>query len=138
MSYAGLKSDSFQSWDEAAAYFKRIYGPCYPEFDKWDVVARRLVNARLELNYDPPCAALGADPWGLPEHLWSCLEAFGSHRPLLVVRGAISDILTEETVAKMFAKAAGARVVRVPNVGHSPLLNEPEAWPAIAELVQQE
>jgi pimeloyl-ACP methyl ester carboxylesterase len=138
VSYAGLKSGSFESWEEAAAYFKHIYGVCYPGFDKWDTVARRLVSAKLELNYDPNCAAFSLDPSSTPEHLWSCLEAFGMERPLLIVRGAISDILTEETLEKMLAKVPAARAVRVPNVGHSPLLNEPEAWTAIAQLMQQE
>jgi pimeloyl-ACP methyl ester carboxylesterase len=135
VSYAGLKSGSFESWEEAATYFKRIYGVCFPGFDKWDMVARRLVSANLQLNYDPRCAAFSFDACAQPDHLWSCLDAFGKERPLLVVRGAISDILTEETLEKMLARVPEARAVRVPNVGHSPLLYEPEAWTAIAQLV---
>ncbi|MSO92090.1 MAG: alpha/beta hydrolase [Rhodospirillales bacterium] len=51
--------------------------------------------------------------------------------PVLAVRGALSEILTEETFRRMADEMPGLMRVTVPGVGHVPSLNEPESTDAI-------
>jgi pimeloyl-ACP methyl ester carboxylesterase len=64
------------------------------------------------------------------ERCWQGLRALTC--PLLLIRGALSDLLSEETVAAMQAAQPGLRRVDVPGVGHAPTLTEPEARAALA------
>jgi len=69
----------------------------------------------------------------LPD-LWPLFRGLG-HIPLLSIRGALSDILSVETVATMAELHAGMRRVTVPGVGHVPSLSEPEAAAAIDDFI---
>jgi len=51
--------------------------------------------------------------------------------PTLVLRGALSRILTPETLARMAQAKPDLIAVTVPGIGHMPLLDEPEALEAI-------
>lgn len=51
--------------------------------------------------------------------------------PVLAVRGALSDILTEDTLQRMTEAMPGLMHTTVAGVGHVPALNEPEAAEAI-------
>ena len=71
----------------------------------------------------------------MPEvDLWPLFAALGQ-KPLLVVRGEKSDLLTAETAAKMQSVAPGMKLVSIPGVGHAPELSEPEAVAAIDEFL---
>ena len=50
---------------------------------------------------------------------------------MLVIRGALSDILSAETVQEMARRHPRLRHVEVPQRGHAPLLSEPAALSAI-------
>ena len=54
---------------------------------------------------------------------------------MAVVRGANSDLLTAETVAEMRARRPDLIVAEVPDRGHVPFLDEPEALAALDALV---
>ena len=51
------------------------------------------------------------------------------------MRGALSDLLSLETLAKMRARHPGAEVVELPRIGHAPTLDEPEAVAALDRLL---
>ena len=59
-----------------------------------------------------------------------------------MVRGAISDLLSAETVAAMQAENPGLESVTIPGAGHAPTLEEPEAEVAIdamlARIIERE
>jgi pimeloyl-ACP methyl ester carboxylesterase len=55
--------------------------------------------------------------------------------PTLVIRGAISDILSAATVAKMQVVKPDLRVVTVQNRGHAPTLDEPECRAGLRALL---
>ncbi|MGH7842044.1 MAG: alpha/beta fold hydrolase [Candidatus Binataceae bacterium] len=55
--------------------------------------------------------------------------------PVLVLRGAESDILSRATTARMRVVHRRTTVVEVPGVGHAPSLLEPEALGAIKEFL---
>lgn len=51
--------------------------------------------------------------------------------PVLIVRGATSDILSRATADRMVARRPRVEVVEVPGIGHAPLLTEPVAVAAL-------
>ncbi|ALK30348.1 alpha/beta hydrolase [Burkholderia plantarii] len=55
--------------------------------------------------------------------LWHSLEAFAG--PLLVVRGAESDLLSAATFAEMKARGRAVSGVEIPGVGHAPAFLDP-------------
>lgn len=67
--------------------------------------------------------------------LWSLFGAL-AHVPLLLVRGAVSNILLPDTVARMQRLRPDMHVVTVPGVGHAPTLTEPIALTALAEFLR--
>lgn len=142
-SYAGASAPVI-SWDEAAAYAKRINGAAFPDApeEEWPVVARRLFReegGRPVLDYDPlifraphPLAVWLARPL-----LWSAFRRLAARRPLLLVHGAITDILDTKTIARMKLAAPHMDVAAVPRVGHAPSLMEPAAREAMAAFFQR-
>ena len=67
-------------------------------------------------------AFLAGDTGGMD--LWALFRGFAAI-PTLVVRGGISDLLTEEGLARMVAAKPDLITVTVPGVGHTPHLAEP-------------
>ncbi len=66
--------------------------------------------------------------------LWA---AYGALRdiPTLAIRGALSDILSPETFARMAEAKPDLARATVPGVGHVPLLEEPECERAIDDFL---
>jgi pimeloyl-ACP methyl ester carboxylesterase len=135
LTYVG-KDLRFKTWDEAADKIASNYGASFQRYthDDWVNMAKR--NCREErgeirFDYDmaiaEPFKTLGPTP---KVDLWPLFEALGS-KPLLVVRGEKSDLLTADTAARMKQVAPDMELVTVPGVGHAPELNEPEAVFAI-------
>lgn len=83
--------------------------------------ARRLPDGQWTSHYDPGIAvnirkALPAQDI----NLWPVWQAIKC--PVLVVRGANSDLLTTETARKMADRPHPTSVVEIPGVGHAPAL----------------
>ncbi len=55
--------------------------------------------------------------------------------PILIVRGADSDVLSAATARRMCQVLKGVRLAEIPGVGHAPSLVEPEALAAIREFL---
>ena len=144
-SYVGV-SEPFIDWDEAAARCEETQSAAFPGFGQADWIAfaqrtcREHADGRITYAYDPAIAeAFAADPAGSSD-LWPLFEALDD-RPVLVLRGALSDLLTAQTVAEMKRRHRGPfSHVEVGRRGHAPLLDEPDALVAIeaflAEYVQ--
>ena len=56
-------------------------------------------------------------------------------RPLLLVRGELSDVLSQTTLAEMQHRLPDAEAVTLARIGHAPTLDEPEAAAAIDRLL---
>ena len=67
--------------------------------------------------------------------LWDVFKAYGD-RPMLIVRGALSQNLTSELCETMLAANSMARAVTVDNVGHAPTLAEPIALSAVQDFIK--
>jgi len=139
LTYVG-KDIKFESWDAAAEAIAANYGASFERFthDDWVRMAKRNCredNGEIRFDYDmaiaEPFRTAGPTPqvdlWPLFQALWQ--------KPLLVVRGAKSDLLTAETAARMQFAAPRMKLALVPGVGHAPELNEPEAVEAIDEFL---
>jgi len=133
----------FTTWDDATAYAKAINGAAFPGYADadWSVFARRLFDetpdGTLVLAYDPDIAApfKAADPQAPPADMTPLFRALAACGPVLLVRGAISDLIDPPIVARMRAAAPDMAYAEVPGVGHAPMLTEPEAWSAIAAFL---
>lgn len=68
---------------------------------------------------------------GIPvPNLWPLFRSLGKV-PVLAIRGALSDVLSEATFARMAHEKSDLMRVSVPDVGHTPSLEEPEARAAL-------
>jgi pimeloyl-ACP methyl ester carboxylesterase len=72
---------------------------------------------------------------GSPTDLWPMFGALGEV-PILLVRGAVSNILLPATVSRMLAVRPDMEVVAIPDIGHAPTLMEPPALDAIQRLLR--
>lgn len=138
--YVG-KSHSWPTWLHAARFFGEAQRDVFArwDLDQWLVFAKRLCRlssgGRVVLDYDmriaEPFRIQGGDTGA---DLWTALAGL-SRTPLLVVRGEMSDLLTDATLARMHAEMPLMESVTVPEVGHAPTLDEPEAVEAIDRLL---
>lgn len=82
--------------------------------------ARRLPDGRFGLAYDPGIGdAFKTQPIGDVD-LWAVWDRIRC--PVLVLRGADSDLLTAGTAEEMSRRGPGARVVEIAGTGHAPSL----------------
>jgi pimeloyl-ACP methyl ester carboxylesterase len=132
---------SFETWMHAARALRDSQGEAFPGYsiDDWLAMAKRCMvlgqNGRVVFDYDMTIAEpLATADNAVPPDLWPAFDAFGSI-PLLILRGALSDLLAPETLAEMERRAPGAEVATVAGVGHAPMLDEPEAVAAIDRLL---
>ena len=92
----------------------------------------------LGLRYDPRLrdAMIAQAAAKEPPDLWPLFDGLRD-LPLAVIRGANSDLLSRETFAEMAARHPGMIGTTVPDRGHVPFLDEPEALAAIHALLEQ-
>ena len=132
-----------ETWDDAAAYAKRINETALPHYTDadWAAFARRTFREGTEgapvLDYDPdisaPIKAAGAK--ALIPNLWPYFRALARKKPTLLLRGATSDLLSPAIVARMRKAAPSMAYAEVSGVGHAPMLDEAEARAAIFEFL---
>lgn len=141
-SYLG-QARTFPTWMHAARGLEDIHGEVLPGYAiaDWLVMAKRLMvvgsNGRIAFDYDMKIAEpFAAAKDGPPLDLWDGLRALAG-KPVLIVRGALSDLLTADLLARMKAALPQADVVTIPDVGHAPTLDEPEATAAIERWLER-
>ncbi|GMG80830.1 alpha/beta hydrolase [Paralimibaculum aggregatum] len=126
------------SFAEAAAELRAANERAFPDVSlaDWERFARRIYDdaeGRPALAYDPElrsAVAAGLDAAGPTVSLWPLFE--GLHGvPVLVIRGANSDILLPATVAEMARARPDIETLELAGRGHAPFLDEPEALAAI-------
>lgn len=143
MDYVG-KEPNFATYAEAATGLAAVYGKDFPGviYNRWLVQAEFMWAEQgkdtLALRYDPQLrdALVGQAGAGDAPDLWA-LFATLEGLPLASIRGANSDLLTAETQVEMARRHPGMIAATVPDRGHVPFLDEPEALKAIADLLEQ-
>ncbi|HEX6740547.1 MAG TPA: alpha/beta hydrolase [Sphingomicrobium sp.] len=139
-SYVG-SGTRFQSWDEAAETIARNtqafenYG-----HDDWVRMAKRNCreeNGEIVYDYDQAIALPFNSAGPTPQvDMWPLFTAL-AQKPLLVIRGSKSDLLSAESLEKMHAAAPAMKSALVVGVGHAPELSEPEAVAAIDAFLDE-
>ncbi len=142
-SYVG-RAQSVESWAAAAESVRAINGSAYPERADddafWMAFARRTFcernDGKLEADYDPHIALAFADfdEDAAPPDLTPLFQVLAA-KPMLALRGGISDILTADALTYMRSVKSDLDSVTIENVGHAPALDEPEAWDAILDFL---
>jgi pimeloyl-ACP methyl ester carboxylesterase len=138
--YVG-RSHSWPTWLHAARHLREMQKEVYPlwTLDDWLGLAKRVCrlgpSGRIVFDYDTRIA----EPLKLPSDgagfdLWPAFASLGGI-PSLAVRGALSDLLDVPTLERMNAENPTLEGVTIPNVGHAPTLEEPEAVEAIDRLL---
>ncbi|MGL4438588.1 MAG: alpha/beta fold hydrolase [Bosea sp. (in: a-proteobacteria)] len=129
-----------RTWHEAADILKQVFGPQFPILDRseWLGYARRTWkddNGRLVPDYDTALMktleALDLEA-PLPV-LWPFFDGL-KHAPMLVLRGANSDLLSDETLRAMKARHPACETFTVAGQGHAPLLTGKDVLSRIARL----
>jgi pimeloyl-ACP methyl ester carboxylesterase len=119
-----------RTMQEAAQILRQISGFGFPRYTEhqWEKMARgtwREDEGQLILNYDPnlmkPLEALDLES-PLPD-LWPLFEGLKPF-PVLALRGANSDLLTEKTFHSMQERHPRLTTVTVPDEGHAPSLED--------------
>lgn len=130
---------SYPTWLHAAKSLQTAHREAFPDWDldQWLEMAKRTLvvsqNGRISYDYDMAIAEPFAEPGNAaPDNLWLAYEAL-SAVPMVLVRGELSDLLSEDTVRQMGVRNPAMKLVTVARVGHAPTLDEPEARAAIDE-----
>lgn len=141
MSYLGVPPKA-KDFPAVVAALRARAGAAFPDVDeaRWATLARRWFDdsdGAPVLNYDPnlraPFDAAAEQP---AVDLWPLFDALGG-LPLALVRGANSDLLSPESVAEMRRRRPDMIYAEVPNRGHVPFLDEPEAIAALDALLAE-
>ena len=138
--YVG-KASSWPTWMHAARAVAENNEDVYPHWTitDWLAMAKRLYRlnnaGRIVLDYDMKIA----EPFKVPGNeagpdMWRALETLKAV-PALIVRGARSDVLAPATAERMVTLLDDVELVTVPDVGHTPTLDEPAAVAAIDRLL---
>jgi len=129
--YAG-QPPAFETVTELEDFFRQVYKPYGWLSDaQWRRLAetstRRLPDGRITPHYDPAMVRqfiVHPDDYLIWAH-YDTIEV-----PVLLLRGAESDLVLQDTVPRMRARGPGARgllqTIEVPGCGHAPALNVPQ------------
>jgi pimeloyl-ACP methyl ester carboxylesterase len=131
-----------RTFEEGAEVLRRLFRSQFPKLtrDDWLAGARRTYkeqNGRLVPNYDVRLASTmdGVDLEKPLPPLWKEFDAL-CDMPVMVIRGANSDLLSAATVEAMAARHPGLEHFEVHDQGHAPLLVESDVITRIGGFVR--
>jgi pimeloyl-ACP methyl ester carboxylesterase len=117
-----------RTFEDGASILQDLFGAQFPKVTamQWLAAAHRAwrkEGTELKPTYDVRLALplAGVDTEKPLPALWKEFDAL-VRVPMLVIRGANSDILSAETVEGMAARHPGMQIVVVPDEGHVPVL----------------
>lgn len=124
--YVGKKVE-FETLEAARAAIKAISLPFGPHSDaQWNTLCDSVLvqkDGKWTAHYDP---AIGEAFQNITEEtvannqaaLWAAYDAIAADT--LVVRGELSDLLSQQTLEHMATRGPKAKTVEIPGVGHAP------------------
>ena len=142
MEYVG-KTPPYADLNEAAVALQTGLGVDFSgvPLDRWreaaDFMWAEAPQGGLSLRYDARLrdALIGQAGVGEAPDLWQLFDGL-KDLPLATIKGANSDLFAQETLEKMQARHPGMISAIVPDRGHVPFLDEPEALSAIHQLLE--
>jgi pimeloyl-ACP methyl ester carboxylesterase len=128
-------------WPTAARYLQELLPKLSIRTEEgWLKLARGTfregADGLLHVDWDVNLARNLLQISGAVPDLWPYFHALG-RVPTLALRGALSDVLAEETFERMALAKPDLLRVTVPDAGHAPTLNEPEAASAIDDFIRR-
>lgn len=141
--YVGARAESSHdcaNLGEAVRRIRDINEVAFPGKNDafWETFARRTFaeqpDGTWRLAYDPNIGRALLEAGPAPE-MWTPFKALAPI-PTLILRGAISDLLTPPIIEKMREARPGFDYCEVANVGHAPTLTEEDAWAAIRTFIE--
>ena len=135
--YVG-KEARFTGWDEAIAQVAERTVDVYPDYGlaEWDRFVRRMARedgSDVVFDYDMRIADNFERAATAPE-IWPLYRALDG-RPVTILRGELSDLLSAEVAERMASAISDVELVTVPRVGHAPSFDEPESIAALERLL---
>ncbi|WP_246658302.1 alpha/beta hydrolase [Rhizobium sp. FKY42] len=125
-------TSTIPDWASAAQQLSRLHGAAFPALEPsdWQDMAHAIYTehgGKIVPDCDPaiPLAFASIDLEQSLPHLWSQFDLL-SDRPMMVVRGEHSTLLTEPIVASMKDRHPKLRVLTAAGQGHAPLLHKPQ------------
>lgn len=120
-----------RTYEEAAAGLKDLFGSVFPNLDDagWMAWAHRAFREKqgggLERTYDLKLSTTldAIDPSNEQPPAWDLFAKLDG-KPLMLIHGLLSDLLSAESAAEMGARHPGMELVKVANEGHAPLLSD--------------
>ena len=139
--YAG-QPPAFGTVPELEAFFRAAYAPFGFQTDaQWthltETSTRRLPDGRVTPHYDPQITQQFFREE--PEYpMWREYDALTI--PVMVLRGANSDLIAPETIQAMQTRGPGAqgrlRSEEIAGSGHAPALNVPAQWQLVMDFIK--
>ena len=128
--------DHVADWDQAVSVAREANEAFLPNFetDDWLRFARRVYveaeDGGLRPDHDPGIGKAMQAAGGGPTEMWPIFEGLKA-KHTLVIRGALSDLLSEAGIDRMAERKPDLNRVTIPLRGHVPDLSEPECLTAI-------
>lgn len=120
------------------AYLRAVHAPFGPlTAAQWQHLARhghRVDRGRYRPAYDPAIGHAFAQPMREDVDLWALWQRV--QIPVLVLRGAESDLLTSGTLARMQAEKPDLQVAEFDRVGHAPVLMDAAQTGVVEEFIR--
>jgi pimeloyl-ACP methyl ester carboxylesterase len=131
-----------KSFEEAAEVLRQLFSPQFPALSAgdWMELGQRTFRdqgGRIIPDYDPKLAHALRDvdiERPLPD-LWQQFDSLADV-PMLIIRGANSDLLSPATFEAMRARRWQCDALVVPDQGHAPLLTDDETISRIGAFVR--
>jgi pimeloyl-ACP methyl ester carboxylesterase len=132
-----------RDFEDGAEILRRLFGGQFPKLghEDWLAAAHRTfkqADGAPVPTYDVRLAETlaGVDFERPLPALWKEFDALAAS-PLLVIRGANSDLLSPLTVTAMRARRTEMETIEVPDQGHAPLLTEADIIGRIADFARR-
>jgi pimeloyl-ACP methyl ester carboxylesterase len=132
--------DSFPTTEAAQAYFRNVLSP-FGKLEDWqwrhlsDHSIRPNGQGGYRLHYDRRLTLGFQYPAIHSRKLWTAWERIKC--PVLILRGADSDLLLPQTASEMIKRNSRATIVEIPGCGHAPPLLEGAQIDVIIDWLEQ-
>ncbi len=144
--YASQAHTAFKNWHDAAVFIAEQNKGAFPNYtpNDWQKFAKRVFikgrDGMLRLAYDPRVTETfrSVTVTSSTYDMAPCYMSLATGRPILLVRGALSDLLENSEVDKMAMMSTDLRRIDIDYVGHAPMLTEAPARAAITDFLESQ